>query len=312
MGNHTQFIKLSAAILTVMAASPNKPAIAGNWPIVECRPGGCEDALYKRQIAVIEGPGDVGTATIIGRTGNVYTFLTSEHAIPVKSRSSEYAIYSPVKKKRYPLLSVEWPMSKNVDIAVGTFRAPPGDSFNISLINAMTCVSKDGDLEASWCVKSKGGRIGGYSKPSEAISIPMFRYNEFALKDRAWGNRDGYEFTYESATFPGMSGSPIFGETGTSFYSSCSGLYYGLIAIHGRSEGYETNGQSQGRSGVSLGVPVDLIREYLLSNAKRLGIPSAIDEVTSLVRSQYCDPSDVVFSMPSSNKFYKERPDFMR
>ena len=42
------------------------------------------------------------------------------------------------------------------------------------------------------------------------------------------------------------------------------GAYAGLLAIHGRSEGY---GQSGGRSGTSLGIPLDSIKTFL-ENAK--------------------------------------------
>ena len=44
------------------------------------------------------------------------------------------------------------------------------------------------------------------------------------------------------------------------------GAYPGLIAIHGMSEEY---GSSGGRSGTSLGIPLDLFTNYLVNNADK-------------------------------------------
>ncbi len=57
-----------------------------------------------------------------------------------------------------------------------------------------------------------------------------------------------------------------------------------LVAIHGRSEKYH----SGGRSGLSLGVPVDLINDYLIDNSKRLGIPGTQEAIEETINSQYC------------------------
>ena len=272
---------------------------ANAYPLAECQPGGCESALYKRQTIVVEGPGDVGTGAIVGRKDNTYTFLTSAHVIPARSKVSEYTIFSPLNGKRYPLRSISTPLGKKADIAVGSFRVLDGETFNLAVINSMTCLAKQDGLEKAWCTRGPGGRMGGYSKPSASISVPIFRYNEFALQDRIPGNKDGYEFVYEAATFPGMSGAPIFGDTGPQIYSSCAGLYYGLVAIHGKSEGYESNGQLLGRSGMSLGVPVDLIKDYLFANAEKFGIPKNTDEIKTIIHEQYCTPVDSKITGPN-------------
>jgi len=44
------------------------------------------------------------------------------------------------------------------------------------------------------------------------------------------------------------------------------GAYPGLIAIHGMSEEY---GSSGGRSGTSLGIPLDLFTDFLVNNADK-------------------------------------------
>jgi hypothetical protein len=54
---------------------------------------------------------------------------------------------------------------------------------------------------------------------------------------------------------------------------SCgSGAYAGIIGIHGKSEEYSNTGS---RSGISLAIPINspAVTQYLVANAKSLGIP---------------------------------------
>lgn len=125
--------------------------------------------------------------------------------------------------------------------------------------------------------------VAGVSLPTKAIPLPLMRSTSAEIVSRIVGNKDGYELIYTSqSTVPGMSGGGVYGarvcpavivkrdaETKRTWEDD-SGLYAGLVAIHGRSEEYANSG---GRSGVSLGVPMILIRNYLISNARRMGIP---------------------------------------
>ena len=117
--------------------------------------------------------------------------------------------------------------------------------------------------------------VAGISLPTGAIQVPLFRISTAEMQSRANGNQNGYEAIYAAtSTVPGMSGGGVFGARLCPNFShngrSSWGAYPGLIAIHGMSEGY---GDGQGRSGVSLGVPIDLAISYLGDNAKALGIP---------------------------------------
>jgi len=246
--------------------------------LTDCPGSGCENQVYKRMIVIVETPAADGTGTIIGRRDGTLTFLTSGHVIPQGSKLSEFTLFSPLKKVRFKLASIAYPLGKKVDIAVGTFKVPAGeDDFMTAYMPTLYCEATTSGILRNWCVDSLGARMGGYSIPSKGITLPVFRFNEFALQDRAYGNQKGYEFIYEAATYPGMSGSPIFADYDKNldhnYRCSSRGLYYGLVAIHGQSESYERQGNNLGRSGISLGVPVDLIKEYLLNNAESLGIP---------------------------------------
>lgn len=124
--------------------------------------------------------------------------------------------------------------------------------------------------------------VAGVSIPTKAIPIAITRFSSAELLARVNGNKDGYEAVYTTAsTVPGMSGGGVFAaracpdlivkerEDKKPRYEEL-GLYAGIIAMHGRSEEY---GSSGGRSGVSLGIPMALLTNYLAHNSGRLGIP---------------------------------------
>ena len=120
---------------------------------------------------------------------------------------------------------------------------------------------------------------------------------------------------YKSSTVPGMSGGPVLGKRFIScdspttkfnqdkdghemLYKDAKSIvnmnrmvadnaifgYLTLLGIHGRSEEYH----SGGRSGLSLGIPIDLIKDYLVDNSDRLGIPVTEKDVEKTIKSQYC------------------------
>ena len=239
--------------------------------------------VLKNVIVGIETPASSGTGTIIGKKGNVYTILTAQHVIPSIKEGDEYYAYSMKSKKRYRITSVEAPLGKKADIAVATFTAP--EDLNLNIISYLYTntrgigfPARSGVME-QWKMDSTGGRGAGISMPSGAVTVPIYRFTEFIIQERAYGNKDGYELLYAASTVPGMSGGPIAG-----YRDLCNGSGVALLAIHGRSEKYH----SGGRSGLSLGVPVDLIKDYLADNSERLGIPVTQEEIQKTINSQYC------------------------
>lgn len=152
------------------------------------------------------------------------------------------------------------------------------------------------DMKYSWIAwKSFNGRlydknwniqgspiVAGVSIPTKAIPIAITRFSTAELLARVPGNKDGYEAVYTStSTVPGMSGGGLFAaracpdlivmerENKNPRFEDL-GLYAGVIAMHGRSEEY---GSSGARSGVSLGIPMILLKNYLTTNSNRLGVP---------------------------------------
>ena len=118
--------------------------------------------------------------------------------------------------------------------------------------------------------------VAGYSLPSRSINTRILRSSNATPKDLLKRNKDGYKLIYETtSTVPGMSGGPVMGNRlcpRKDQYSPFS-IYSGIVGIHGRSEEY---GNTQSRSGLSLGVPITnkKVIQFLTLNAKDLGIPA--------------------------------------
>lgn len=230
-------------------------------------------------------PSGSGSGVVIGKNGHTYTILTSKHVISSVLGGDEVEVYSPVTKKYYPVLDKHFVKGSSADIALVRFNSR--DELKIAVLNSFYRAKPIMDqsviepLGRLWSVDTGGGRGAGISMPSGAISVPVLRYTEFTLQERANGNRDGYEFIYQASTVPGMSGGPI---TGYRTLGDTGFGAFGLIAIHGRSEEYV----SGGRSGTSLAVPIDLVSGYLLENSAKYGIPVADSAIVSLLNTQYC------------------------
>ena len=158
--------------------------------------------------------------------------------------------------------------------------------------------------------------VAGISIPTRSINIPLFRSSDIEMLGRANGNQNGYEAIYlATSTVPGMSGGPIIGarvcaQTNPVYYRSgrcpgpvivdgvlvswpacepgwsSSGAYPGVIGMHGMSEEYSNSG---GRSGTSLGIPLDLIVDFLGENADSFGVlvgREYYDEVIKICKQQ--------------------------
>ena len=245
--------------------------------------------VLKSVIVGIDTPAGSGSGVIIGKRGDVWTALTSKHVYE-GSNTNEMEIYSPTTKKYYPVISTSAIAADEVDIGIIRFKSK--DRLPLAILNFNLQTNEhpsQGTAGKEWGVLFDGGRGAGVSMPSGAVTVPILRYTEFALQERAEGNLNGYEMIYQASTVPGMSGGPIIGYRGMNPVKVSSlpfgeVLPIGLIAIHGRSEDYIGGG----RSGMSLAVPVDLAKDYLTKNSDDLGIPMGYTQIENLLRKQYC------------------------
>lgn len=255
-------------------------------------------AYFARRVTIgIETPVTSGSGVIIGRKGNKYFFLTAKHVASGNPESEEFTAYSLLgeRQKRYKISKFIKPnVMEGKDIVIGVFES--SDALEQALIFSIDVekfVPPPPKLPSytSKPVGSMNGRqynttwdiqgpplIAGVSVPTAAITVPIFRYTPGQIQTRAPGNLDGYEMIYNAvSTVRGMSGGGVFAARMCPEFPLDSdnpnrqswGAYPGLIAIHGRSEEYANSG---GRSGVSLGVPIDLFVDYLGKNARKYGI----------------------------------------
>lgn len=244
----------------------------------------CSKQILKYSTIAIDTPGSSGSGVIVGHVDGVYTAITAAHVVKGFSAKEELRAVSLPSKNSYRILSVEFPGKGKYDIALVRFKA--SETLYIQPLN-LFITAPPLIPRTNWGIDGGGARSAGISLPSGAVTVPVFRFNEFATQDRAEGNKDGYEFLYNASTVPGMSGGPIIGWRQTCMNSK--GMYIGngyfsLVAIHGRSEGNSAGG----RSGLSMGVPLDLIKDELKLKAKEYGIPATDQEVNEVAKKQYC------------------------
>ena len=238
----------------------------------------------KKVVIGIETPAASGSGVIIGRSRNggvyEYYFLTAKHVASSNPQNEEFIVFSKSENNTFRetvSAFIHPPEFEEIDLAIGTF-----ESRNYYAVAPIFALGERRTYDtAAWyngktfndSEKIQGDAIvAGISVPSGSITVPVFRTSPASIQDRAPGNLDGYEMLYVSpSTVPGMSGGGLFGArlcpnwTLTPRNSKgkeqlLSGAYGGLLAIHGRSEGY---GQSGSRSGTSLGIPLDLIKRFL-------------------------------------------------
>jgi len=252
----------------------------------------------------VEGPSGGGTGIVIGRKNNVYTILTAKHVVGSNGDEADVNIpgHSTLKLtiiKRF----------KNIDAAVGTFSSK--ESFFVFAINSLlpypapkTAEERfpNLNLKSKFNTVTDKGIVAGYSLPSKAIKFRVFRPISMQLVDQTKGNENGYNLLYQASTVRGMSGGPVLAfrdcacidgqeaggcnSGGFALGLSPNKVFPILVGIHGMSEDY--NG-GEGRSGISLGIPVEgELLKYIKSIADRNGIPSTEPTIRNSIRETFC------------------------
>lgn len=200
-----------------------RPAIAATLSPVEVK----NKAKAKEVTVMIQAleNDSFGSGVIVRRSGNTYTVLTANHVL---SGSSQFTIRT-FDEATYNLKNIQ-PIP-GVDMAIVTF-----DSAEVYPTAQLGDSNK---LE-----EAEGAYVCGYPKPSEGIPVPLWQITQgnitgLANKRSREGFGEGYAIAYSNITRAGMSGGPVFNDSGE------------LIAIHGKTS-------TADKSWVNVAMPINL------------------------------------------------------
>ena len=202
--------KLAIVMLITLSASCNQTTTDKEEKVAKI----AEETTVK-----VTGRGRVGSGVIIDKEGNTYYVLTSRHVVGTNPGSLEepYKIITHDGMEHEPKIR----KSGNLDLALLTFKSATKYNF----------VSEGNKPSPQEVVYISGWRDCGESTPYEfnqgeistILSSPkdLPKENE-KFYDKKLDYEEGYRVKYTNKTIDGMSGSPVFDETGK------------VVAIHGQ------------------------------------------------------------------------------
>lgn len=255
------------------------------------------DSVIKKSVVIIEGPSGTGSGVVVGRKGNTYLLLTSAHVVGGSRSKGDEADVSLPSGGLSSLKVIKF--FDGVDVAVATFETtnpyvplPINAFLPYPAPNTAEERSPELNLKSPFLTITRKGRVAGYSLPTKTVKTPIFRVIDIQLVDKASGNTDGYNLLYQASTVRGMSGGPVMGfrdcsnSGGFALGISPNSVFPVLLGVHGRSEEY---GDGEGRSGISLGIPVEgSLAEYLKSIRAKYGVPAGEKEIRLLADEHFC------------------------
>ena len=250
---------------------------------------------FQKSILILKGQGSDGSAVVIGKKNDFYFVLTVKHLLG--DINEEYYVQLP--SGNISRLKIE-KIFANSDLAVGKFKSKE-KLFTLPLNTFLPYPAPNTPEESQYdnlrlrsefdTVKTVA-RVGGFSLPTNAVKLKLFRIIDASLVALVRNNVDGYNLLYQASTVPGMSGGAVVGfrdcandRLGFTLTISPALNFPTLIGIHGRSEDYH----GEGRSGISLGIPIEgKIKNFLKNKKNEYGIPFGESEIRNIVNNQYC------------------------
>ena len=250
---------------------------------------------FKKSIVILKGQGSDASGVIIGKNFNNYYILTVKHFL--SEIKDHYDVELPsgnLSKLKIIKIFADY------DLAIGKFQSK--EQFFTLPINKFlpypapyTPETFQYDylkLRSEFDTVKTVARVGGFSIPTNAVKLRLFRVIDASLVALVKNNIDGYNLLYQASTVPGMSGGAVVGfrdctmdRGGFTLTISPALNFPSLVGIHGRSEDYH----GEGRSGISLGIPIEgQIKEFLISKKTEYGIPYGETEIRDIVNKQYC------------------------
>jgi S1-C subfamily serine protease len=192
--------------------------------------------IAKSVTVSIDSENSVGSGVVIKKDGNTYTVLTAAHV--VRNRQQQFKLTTP-DGKNYPLVATNIKATTDADLAIVKFQSATNYP-----------IAKLGNVETA----SEGAivYVAGFPLATAAITQSVYSFTEGKVTANA--NRPltgGYALVYSNNTLPGMSGGPVFNESGET------------IAIHGKGDVQESiktsdiNDNIRIKTGFNLGIPTN-------------------------------------------------------
>jgi len=246
-----------------------------------------DDSQLKSFVYPVNTQAGSGTCVVVGKIRNTYYALTAAHVVKEDSVKGGFSVI--INGVNYVASKVPAFVYKGIDLAIISFNYSGNLPLAVMHSNLSNALKSEVSFEIpgyeNISPSNSTVTVAGYSMSSDAIDRPVFRKMTVSLQDRIKSNQNGYELAYPAATFPGMSGGGIFAwviNSRSNWKEYSKGIkpihrpsFPILIGIHGKSEGY----LGAGRSGISLGIPVDIIANQTKNESVRMGIPNAISTI---------------------------------
>lgn len=175
-----------------------------------------------------------GSGVLIRKSGSVYTVLTAAHVL---SPRETYEVLL-ADGQHYPLKTNTIQRHPQADLAIAQFSS--------TKVYRTATIGDPNALEEGAPVF-----VAGYPAQTEALTESIYSFTKGEMTAKASRPfKDGYGLVYTNITLPGMSGGPVFNNSGQ------------LVGIHGRADAKaqlqdeQVNPKIYIKSGVNLGIPI--------------------------------------------------------
>jgi tetratricopeptide (TPR) repeat protein len=194
--------------------------------------------IAKAVTVTIDSPRSPGSGVLIQRSGNSYTVLTAAHV--VRDRQQNFQVITSDGQK-YNVTSIK--SIKAADLAVVKFESKTSYP-----------VTKLGNPAKS--AEGSTVYVSGFPVATQTITTSIYNFTEGKVTANASRPlADGYSLVYNNNTLPGVSGGPVFNDSGE------------LIAIHGKgdvqseSQASEINKNVRVKTGFNLGITISTVSQ---------------------------------------------------
>jgi serine protease Do len=189
-----------------------------------------EVSQVAKEMTVVINGAKLGSGVIIQRQGNTYRVLTNAHV--VDSRGN-YVLQT-VDNQKYSINSQSIQPLSGLDLAVIEFNS--NQQYKVASVG-----NSDNAKEGTTIY------LSGAPEPLGGIEQRTVLVTDGRIVGKKEQSNNGYALIYNNATYSGMSGSPIWDESGR------------LIGIHGQgARKKDDNGSYGEKVGFNLGIPINM------------------------------------------------------